>query len=156
MAEQKRLQVGDKAPDFTLKDHHNKEFRLSDLRGKKVLLAFHPLAFTPVCAKHMKSLEDKKEELEQLNTVAVGISVDPIPSKHSWARDIEVKDTLLLSDFWAHGEVAKLFGVFREQEGFSERAHIIIDEEGTIIFMKIYDIPEVPDMNEIIDFLKSR
>ncbi len=147
--------VGEQAKDFTLKDQNEKEFKLSDHKGKKVLLSFHPLAWTDVCAKQMKSLEDNKAAFDSLNTVAVGLSVDSIPSKKAWADSLGIKDTSLLADFWLHGEVAKLFGIFREKNGFSERANIVVDENGKIVFFNTYPISQLPDINEIIDFLKN-
>jgi len=149
------MKVGDMAEDFILKDNRNREFDLSDYRGKKVLLSFHPLAWTPVCAEQMKSLEKNKEKFDELNTVAVGISVDSVPCKNAWAKELKIAETQLLSDFWPHGGVAKAYGMLRE-EGFSERANIILDEEGKVIFIKVYDIPQLPDINEIIDFLEQR
>lgn len=154
MKEKKVIKVGDKAPDFTLKDQHNKELRLSELKGKKVLLSFHPLAWTKVCARQMQSLEKKREVFDRLNTVALGLSVDTVPSKHAWAKELGIKETRLLSDFWPHGEVAKLYGIFRAENGISERANIIVDEEQNVIFVKVYDIPQLPDIDEIINFLK--
>ena len=103
----------------------------------------------------MKSLEKNYETFEELNTIAVGINVDSIPSKNAWAKSLNIKNTRLLSDFWPHGEIAKLYNIFREKEGFSERANIIIDENQNIKFVKIYDILQLPDINEIIDFLKK-
>lgn len=154
--EERALRPGDKAPDFILKDQHNNEARLAELKGKKVLLSFHPLAWTKVCAQQMKSLEENRKRFEELNTVALGISVDPVPTKNAWAKDLGISDTRLLSDFWPHGEVAKRFGIFREKEGFSERANIILDEERKVIFSKLYGIPQLPDIEEIIAFLRSR
>jgi peroxiredoxin len=153
--EAKRAKVGHEAKDFTLKDQNEKEFKLSQFKGKKVLLSFHPLAWTGVCAKQMKSLEDNKDAFDSLDTVAVGLSVDTIPSKKAWADSLGIKNTPLLSDFWPHGEVAKLYGIFRKKNGFSERANIIVDENGNIVFFKVYPIPELPDINEITDFLKN-
>ncbi|MCK4572302.1 peroxiredoxin [candidate division WOR-3 bacterium] len=147
------ISVGENAPDFVLKDHNNTEFKLSDFEGKRVLLSFHPLAWTSVCAKQMQSLEINKERFDELNTVTVGVNVDPIPSKKAWAGELGIESTRLLSDFWPHGEVAKKFGVFREKEGFSERANIIIDENGKVIFTKVYDINQLPDIEEIIQIL---
>lgn len=155
MNEKKVIQVGDKAPDFTLKDQHNKEMRLSEFRGKKVLLSFHPLAWTKVCARQMQSLEKNKEVFDKLNTVTFGMSVDTIPSKHAWARELGIKETRLLSDFWPHGEVARLYGLFKDENGISERANIIVDEEQKVIFVKVYDIPQLPDIDEIINFLRK-
>jgi peroxiredoxin len=149
------IKIGEKAPDFVLKDQNEKEFSLKDFRGKKIILSFHPLAWTSVCAKQMQSLENNKERLSKLNTVAVGVNVDPIPSKKAWAKELGIKNIRLLSDFWPHGEVAKKFGIFREKEGFSERANIIIDENGKVIFTKVYDLPELPDIDKIINFLSK-
>lgn len=148
------MKVGEKAPDFVLKDQDGKEFRLSGFRGKKVLLSFHPLAWTSVCEKQMRALEENYEKFESLNVVPVGISVDPIPTKKAWAEDIGLKKLRILSDFWPHGEVAKLYGIFREKEGFSERANILVDEEGKMIFFKVYPIRELPDLDEIFEFLQ--
>jgi peroxiredoxin len=155
MEEKQTLKIGDKIPAFVLKDQHNKELRLSDIKGKKVLLSFHPLAWTKVCAQQMKSLEENVERFEELNTIAIGLSVDTIPSKHAWAKKLNIKDTRLLADFWPHGEIAKKLGLFREKEGFSERANIIIDEDQKVIFFKIYDIPQLPDIQEILNLLKK-
>lgn len=95
------ISVGENAPDFVLKDHNNTEFKLSDFEGKRVLLSFHPLAWTS-CAKQMQSLEINKERFDELNTVAVGVNVDPIPSKKAWAGELGIENTRLLSDFWPH------------------------------------------------------
>jgi peroxiredoxin len=155
MAEERKTEIGKKAKDFALKDQNGKEFKLSQFSGKRVLLSFHPLAWTEVCSKQMQSLEQNKKTLDSLNTIAFGMSVDTVPSKLAWAESLRIKNTPLLSDFWPHGEVAKLYGIFREKNGFSERANIIVDENQKIVFFKVYDIPQLPDMNEIINFLKN-
>jgi len=149
------LKVGDIAPDFVLKDHHNREFRLADQKGQRVLLSFHPLAWTHVCSQQMKDLEANVAVLAGLNTIAVGLSVDSVPSKHAWAKSLGVKQTRLLSDFWPHGQVAHALGLFREEEGFSERANILIDEHGRVAFIKIYPVPERPVLDEILAVLKG-
>lgn len=149
------LQKGKSAPDFVLKDQEGKDFKLSDLRGRQVVLSFHPLAWTPLCAKQMQALEDNADTFESLNTVPVGISVDSVPTKKAWAAQLGIKRVRLLSDFWPHGHVAKLYGLFREKEGFSERANIILDENGKAIFSKVYELRKLPDIQEIIKVLKS-
>jgi peroxiredoxin len=155
MAERtKPLGKGEAGPDFSLKDNRGRDLRLSELKGRRVLLSFHPLAWTQNCAKQMQSLEENKETLASLNTAAVGLSVDSVPSKNAWAKELGIKETPLLADFWPHGEVARRYGVFREVEGFSERANIILDEGGKVVFVKIYGIHDVPDINEIIGVLK--
>ncbi len=149
------VQAGEKAKEFALDDQDEKEIHLSDFRGKKVLLSFHPLAWTKVCAEQMKSLEKNRTRFEKLNTVALGLSVDTVPSKKAWAKEIGIKNTRLLSDFWPHGEVAKLYGIFREKEGISERANIIVDENGKVVFVKVYPISQLPDIEEIIRALEG-
>jgi peroxiredoxin len=146
---------GDIAPDFALRDHHNREFKLSEFSGRRVLLSFHPLAWTAVCAEQMKALESRTGAFDELKTVAVGVSVDSFPSKHAWAKEIGIKATRLLCDFWPHGAVAHALGLFREEEGFSERANLIVDEHGRVAFIRIYDIPQVPDIEEVLAFLRK-
>jgi len=147
--------AGDKAPDFTLNDHNDKKFKLSDFKGKRILLSFHPLAWTSVCAKQMQSLERHQSDFDGLNTVVVGISIDTTPSKKAWADLLGIRTTRLLSDFWPHGDVAKMYGLFREEEGFSERAKIIINENQEIEFVRIYGLSQLPDVNEILTFLRG-
>jgi peroxiredoxin len=152
---EKRLKVADNAIDFALKDQNEHEFKLSDFKGKTVLLSFHPLAWTSVCAEQMKSLEASKSIFDSLNTLAVGVSIDTVPSKHAWAESLGIKNTRLLSDFWPHGKVAGFYGIFRAKDGFSERANIIIDAKQKILFFKVYKLGELPDIKEVIDALRK-
>jgi len=152
---QRLLGIGEIAPDFMLKDQNGADFRLSELRGKRILLSFHPLAWTEVCAKQMQALEENREVLESLNTIAIGLSVDTVPSKKAWADHLGIKTVRLLSDFWPHGQVADAYGIFREKNGFSERANIIVDVNGKIVFVKVYEIRQLPDIGEIIGIIKA-
>jgi peroxiredoxin len=147
------IAVGTKAPDFSLKDQNDNSLQLSDLKGKLVLLSFHPLAWTRVCAKQMQSLETNLDRFASANTVPVGISIDSVPSKKAWADSLGIKRLQILSDFWPHGEVAKSYGVFRDKDGFSERSNILVNEMGQVVFAKVYPIKEVPDIEEIISML---
>jgi peroxiredoxin len=134
------LLTGAKAPDFSVKDQSGKDVKLSGLAGKRVLLSFHPLAWTPVCSEQMKSLEKYAGLFEKNNCVAFGISVDSVPSKNSWAATLGIKITPLLADFWPHGAVAQKYEIFRSADGFSERANVLIDEMQTVIFARKYKI----------------
>lgn len=149
------VKIGDKAKDFTLSDKDGKDVSLSSFRGKRALLSFHPLAWTSVCADQMKSLEKARGRFEKHNAVALGISVDTVPSKKAWAKELGIRNTRLLSDFWPHGEVAGLYGIFREEDGFSERANIIVDEKQQVAFVKVYPIAQLPDIEEIIKVLEG-
>ena len=150
------ISTGMDAPDFTLKDHNNNDLHLAELRDKKVLLSFHPLAWAKVCADQIKSLEEHQERFKELNTIAMGISIDSVPSKKAWVKELGIEKTRLLADFWPHGEVASLYEIFRHKEGFSERANIILDEKQRVVFTKTYPISELPNIDEIIDFLSTR
>jgi len=150
-----KLKIGDQVNEFVLEDQNEKEFKLSDHKGKRVQLSFHPLAWTPVCAKQMKSLEHNLKTFDSLHTIAVGISIDTVPSKKAWAKSLEIENTSLLSDFWPHGEVAITLGIFRDKDGFSNRANIILDENHRVAFFKVYKLSELPDINEIIEFIKK-
>ncbi|HPR52249.1 MAG TPA: redoxin domain-containing protein [Deltaproteobacteria bacterium] len=144
------VKVGDKLSDFTLKDQNGKDFNLSAYTGRKILLSFHPLAWTSLCARQMQSLEDNHDAFTEKNTVAVGLSVDSTPCKKAWAKELKIEQTRLLADFWPHGGLATTLGIFREKDGVSERANIIVDENGTVIFAKVYPISELPDIKEIL------
>lgn len=155
MVEKKVITVGRRVQDFSLPDHEGQQVRLSTLRGKKILLSWHPLAWTSLCAEQMKTLEKNRLAFARLNTVALGLSVDTVPSKKAWAATLKIKETRLLSDFWPHGKVAKSLGLFRPIQGSSERANIILDETGKVVFVKVYPIKELPDITEILTFLKA-
>jgi len=154
MANTRTIWEGDIAPDFTLRDHHNCDFKLSAFTGRRVLLSFHPLAWTPVCARQMAALEKRKAEFDALNTVVAGVSVDTVPCKHAWAKELGIKETRLLCDFWPHGAVAHVLGLFRKDDGFSNRANILVDEAGRVALIKEYELSQLPDLDEIIAFLK--
>jgi peroxiredoxin len=149
------VKIGDMAKDFILDDQDGNDFHLSSLKGKRVLLSFHPLAWTKICAQQMMSLEKNRERFEKLNTVAVGMSVDTVPSKKAWAKELGIKNTRLISDFWPHGKIADIYGIFREKEGTSERANIIVDEKGSVVFVRAYPISQLPDIEEIIKVLEE-
>jgi peroxiredoxin len=149
------IEVEKKAAPFTLSDQHGEPMSRDDEKGKRIVLSFHPLAWTPVCSKQMKALEENRPLFRKENAVAFGVSVDPSPSKLAWAKDLGVKKTRLLSDFWPHGAVAKRFGIFRAEDGFSERAVILLDEKRRIRFAKVYPMRELPSLGQIFKALKA-
>jgi peroxiredoxin len=103
----------------------------------------------------MQALEAHKEKFDLFNTVALGLSVDTVPSKNAWAKTLGIEHTLLLCDFWPHGRIAKAYGLFRPANGFSERANIILDEKRRALFVKVYPIGQLPDLEEIFQILLS-
>lgn len=149
------IQPGRPLPTIVLPDQEKQRVDLSTLRGTKLLLSFHPLAWTSVCQRQMEALELNVEALKAMDARAFGISVDPVPSKKAWADAIGVKATRLLSDFWPHGAAASSLGLFREKEGFSERAAVIVDQKGVVRFVKVYPMSEVPDVDEQLNILRD-
>ena len=143
------LTIGDAAPDFELDSHLGRKVRLSSFRGRKhVVIAFHPLAWTPVCARQMTGYEAERGWFAERDTVLIGVSVDAVPSKVEWAKSLGGISYDLVSDFHPHGAVAEAYGVAREG-GISERALFVVDKSGTIAFAKVYDIPTLPDNAEV-------
>ncbi len=152
----KQIQIGDQiTAAFMMFDQNKNEINSEHLKGKRVLLSFHPLAWTGVCAKQMQSLEQNYDHFQKLNVVPLGVSVDSVPSKKAWAASLAIERVSLLADFWPHGQLAKELGVFFEEKGFSQRANILLDENHKVIFKKIYDLSKVPDLKEIFHFLET-
>jgi len=150
------VRPGQAARNFSLKDQDNTTWDLYEQQDKRVLLSFHPLAWTPYCAQQMQSLEEHRKTFENLNAVAVGISVDSTACKRAWAKQLAIEETRLLCDFWPHGKVAAAFGIFREENGFSERANILLDQKRDVAWVKVYPVHSVPDIQEVIAVLKNR
>lgn len=144
------IKIGAVAPGFTLKDQDGNPVTLSNFRGKKVVLSFHPLAWTNVCQQQMESLEQNYKKLADMNAIALGISIDTVPTKNAWAKSMGIKKTRLLSDFWPHGEVSQKYGLFLEPEGFAQRANVVVNEQGKVIFAKEYKLDTAPDMDEVL------
>src|SRR5262245_56727434 len=151
------IAVGTTAPDFALPSHlvpFGTTVRLSDFRGlKNVVVAFHPLAFTPVCAQLMRTYEQERPRLDAADAHVLAISVDAGPSKKAWADSLGGISYDLLSDFHPHGKVAADYGVMRD-DGISERAIFIVGKDGKISWAKQYQIPEQPDLSELFKALE--
>jgi peroxiredoxin (alkyl hydroperoxide reductase subunit C) len=147
------LPIGAQAPDFALLSHHGTTVRLADFRGThNVLLAFHVLAFTPVCAVQMQTYERERSRLARLNTHVLAISTDAAPAKRAWAESLGGISFDLLSDFHPRGQVAAAYGVMRD-DGIAERAIYVIDKGGTIRWVRLYAIPEQPDIEDALGAL---
>jgi mycoredoxin-dependent peroxiredoxin len=140
------VEVGQQAPDFELKNHHGQPVRLSSLRGaKKVVLMFYPLAFSGVCSGEMRALRDDFPEATRDDVALLTVSVDSTYAHRVWA-DREDFTFELLSDFWPHGEVARLYGVFDETTGLAERGTFIIDTSGVVRWKTVSPILQARDI----------
>jgi peroxiredoxin len=143
------LPVGTKAPDFALPDASGKTVRLSDYRGKPVVLVFYPLDWSPGCSRQLDLYEADLAEFERRGAALLGISVDSIYSHGAWAA-VRGLTFPLLADFHPKGAVAQAYRVFREKDGFSERALFVVDPEGVIRYSHVSPfLHHVPDIREL-------
>jgi peroxiredoxin len=144
------LPVGSLAPDFSLPNQHRSAVGLAGFRGtKNVVVAFHPLAFTPVCSAQVQTYERERPRLDAVDAHVLVISNDAGPSKKAWGDSLGGVTYDLLSDFHPHGEVAARYGVLRD-DGLAERAIFLVDKAGVIRWAKRYDMPQQPDFEELV------
>jgi peroxiredoxin (alkyl hydroperoxide reductase subunit C) len=156
------LKVGDEAPDFDLPavvGNIRQRVKLSDYRGKNVVLVFYPADWTPVCTAELPAFNAELEKFAGYNADVIGISVDSIPSHTAWQKkEIGMLSLPLASDFFPHGDVVSKYGILREGDplpGVSERAIFVLDKDGKIVFRKLYPLDRAPDPDEVIDVLKN-
>lgn len=146
------VEVGQEAPDFELADQHGKPVRLSSFRGSKnVVLVFYPLAFSGVCSGEMAALRDGFPEAGRDDVELLTVSVDSIYALRTWS-DRDGFEFGMLADFWPHGGVAKLYGVFNEDLGIAVRGTFIIDKAG-VVRWKVVNPP--PQARDIADYSKA-
>ena len=154
-----RVNVGEKAPDFTLPDTDRKPRKLSDFRGKKLVLAFFPGAFTSVCTREMCTFRDTMARLSELKAQVMGVSVnDPWSNKGFAERNLLTFP--LLSDY--NREVIRLYGIeltdFAGLEGYSvaKRSVFILDKEGVVRYRWVSEDPGAePNYREIENALSQ-
>lgn len=133
------VNVGDKAPDFTLLSDNNRKVSLSDYRGKRVALYFYPKDETPGCTREAEEFRDVAEEFDKESVVILGVSKDSVQSHQKFKEKHNLPFTIL-SD--PEGKVLDLYGVWKKRSLYgrtfmgTERTTFLIDEEG--IIRKVY------------------
>jgi peroxiredoxin (alkyl hydroperoxide reductase subunit C) len=134
--------TGDTAPDFDLEVDERTRVSLADFRGRaNVLLVFHPLAFTPICAEEALDLEANLESFRNASTEIVFVSCDTSAARAAWKKELGVTFTFA-SDFWQHGAAAKAYGVFDEASGTPLRGTFLIDKDGAVIWSLVKGMGE--------------
>jgi peroxiredoxin len=149
------IAAGEPAPDFTLRDQDGEEVSLSDFKGRKALLVFYPMDFSPVCSDQLSIYQEVKPELADKGVEILGISVDS-PYAHKAFQEKLGIDTTLLADFEPKGAVAQAYGSYLDGLGFANRTLVLVDEDGTVAWA--YESPspgEFPGANLIFDALAS-
>jgi peroxiredoxin len=135
------IEIGDEAPDFTLKDQDGNEVTLSSFRGDKaVALVFYPFTFTGVCEGELCQLRDDFSTFEDAGVQVLAVSCDSRFAQQQWAQKMGYQFPVL-SDFWPHGEVSKAYGVFNDAIGAANRGTFVIDKAG-----KVADTFASPDL----------
>lgn len=148
------LAIGDEAPDFALSSTPDQRLALSELRGRPVVLVFYPEDWSPVCSDQLALYQELLPEFHKFDAELIGISVDGVWCHLAFAKDRNLHFPLL-SDFEPKGEVSRLYGVYRSQEGTSERALYVIDANGIIRWSYVSPVGVNPGADGILRALES-
>ncbi len=148
------LTAGTRAPDFTLHRTPDHAVSLRTFRGRPVILAFYPADWSPVCGDQMGLYNEVLAEFQRYNAELLGISVDGVWCHAAFASDRKLHFPLL-ADFEPKGAVARRYGVYREGDGFTERALFVIDGEGVIRWSYVSPIEVNPGAAGILRALES-
>jgi len=142
------------APDFTLPSTPDQKLSLSDLRGHPVIIAFYPADWSPVCGDQMSLYNEVLPEFNRFGAQLLGISVDGAWC-HSAYREHRNLHFPLLADFHPKGDVARRYGVYRDQEGVTERALFVVDRDGRISWSYVSPIAVNPGADGILTALED-
>jgi peroxiredoxin len=149
------IQVGEKAPDFELKDNHGRTVKLSDFRGSKnVVLLFYPFAFTGVCTGELCELRDNLPAFVDRDTQLLAVSNDSIHTLRVFAEQ-EGLEYPLLSDFWPHGAALVLGEDAVGAGDLAVRGTFVIDKEGVVRWTVVNALPDARDLNEYVKALDT-
>jgi peroxiredoxin len=149
-AQNQPLPVGTPAPEFTLPDASGRPVSLSEYRGQPVVLVFYPLDWSPGCSQQLDLYQMELEEFARRGAQLLAVSVDSMYSHGAWAA-VRGLSFPLLADFHPKGEVAKRYGVYREADGFSERALYVVDSDGIIRYSHVSPfLHHVPDIYALL------
>jgi len=147
-------EVGDDAPDFTLRDETNQKWTLSEHRGKNVVLVFYPLSFSGVCSSELHQITDRADKFEAAGAEVIGISVDSKFVQAAFKRDAGLSATLL-ADFNPRGEVARKYGVYMDEWGYANRGTFIIDKNGRIASKVVTSPTDARDPDAYLEALAN-
>lgn len=146
------LGSGMKAPSFTLRVTPDQSLSLSEFAGRRVILAFYPADWSPVCGDQMTLYNHVLSEFRKKGAELVGISVDGAWCHQAFARDRNLHFPLL-ADFHPKGEVSRAYGAYRDDVGESARALFIVDENGMIAWSHLSPVAVNPGADGILDAL---
>jgi peroxiredoxin len=149
------IEAGSKAPDFSLPDHDGNQVSLADFAGRKLVLVFYPLDFSPVCSDQLSLYQEVLAEIEAQGASLVGISVDSSFCHHAFRKHRNL-NMPLLSDFNPKGKVSRAYGAWIDSVDHGNRSLVLIDEEGVVRWSHASPTPlEIPGANLIFDALAA-
>ncbi|MDQ1623094.1 MAG: mycoredoxin-dependent peroxiredoxin [Actinomycetota bacterium] len=139
--------VGGPAPDFELVNQFGEPVRLSELRGRNVVVLFYPFAFSGICTGELCEIRDNLALFEAADATVLAVSVDSKFAQRAYAEK-EGYDFDLLADFWPHGAVADRYGVFDPDSGMAKRGTFIIDASGIVRYVVVNPPGQARDFAE--------
>jgi peroxiredoxin len=154
VASQAPLQPATAAPDFELRSTPDQTLRLSDFRGRPVILVFYPEDWSPVCSDQLSLYQEVMPEFRKHDAQMLGISVDGIWCHLAFAKDRNLHFPLL-ADFEPKGAVARAYGAYREGDGTSERALFVIDADGVVRWSYLSPVGVNPGTDGILRALEE-
>lgn len=156
------LNIGDPAPDFKAGQSTGEkqgEFQLTAHRGKKVVLVFYPADFTPVCTNELAVIQQDLAKFAAADAEVVGLSTDTVFCHSAFQKSLGGLTFPLATDRWPYAEIAKSFGVFPPTKHklpfWNDRAIFIIDRGGNVAWSKVYEIGQVPDVEEVLQAVQA-
>jgi peroxiredoxin len=148
------IAAGQLAPDFNLEVQPGRNVSLGDFRGSRLVLAFYPADWSPVCGDQMALYNEVLPEFERLGAKLLGVSVDGVWCHAAFAENRHLRFPLL-ADFEPKGAMARDYGVYREQDGTSERALFVIDGDGIVRWSYVSPIDVNPGADGILTALED-
>jgi peroxiredoxin len=147
------LQSGARAPEFDLQSTPDQSVSLTDFHGRRLIIAFYPADWSPVCTDQMALYNEILPEFQRLEASLVGVSID-----HAWCHMAFAQSRNLhfplLADFHPKGETARAYGVYDEEIGMADRALFVLDEEGVIRWSYVSPIGVNPGADGILNALE--
>jgi peroxiredoxin Q/BCP len=147
------LSVGAAAPDFEAQASDGRSLRLSQLRGKAVVLYFYPKSFTPICTVEARRFRDSYPELAALGAEVVGVSADGIDVQCEFGRQEQVSFPLLAD---TEGRIASAYGVLWPVISRARRVTFVIDEKGVVELATWHEFQVSKHLDEVLNHLRKR
>ncbi len=151
-ATQEDIQVGQPAPDFTLKDEEGRDVRLSDLKGQPVVLVFYPFDWSGLCTTELCAIRDDYSSFERTGATVFGISRDSQYSHKAWKEHMNYGHSLLAD---LHGSAARLYGAWNAAAGRADRMTVVIDRAGIVRYVVHNNAGQMRDHHDALKALQA-